>query len=199
MNFKTHHVAGLVATEATLLQFGQAPLSLVTPIALIGGYFISILSDIDKPTSVIGQKLWIVSRSSSLLHIRHRTLTHSLLFTFLLWLFLKALPIPEVLVWSLIMAFCSHWFIDMFNEHGVELLWPLPIRFKILPGFLAISSDDSIGQLIFRWGLILVQLILLLALLHPIILKTPIIGSLLDPSWSALVSYVPGPLKHWFH
>lgn len=197
MNHKTHSVAGLVAAEATLLHLQHPPISLVTPMALIGGYVIALLCDVDKPSSKMGRTLWIVSRTSSLLQIRHRTLAHSALASLIVWLVLFATPIPDVLAWALFFAFCSHWFIDLFNEAGVELLWPIPIKFKLLPGFLSISSEDLIGQRLFRLALTVIHLFLLLSLFREYLFSIPLIGSVLRMGWGAVVDLFPGFLRVW--
>lgn len=197
MNHKTHSIAGLVAAEATLLHFQHPPISWVTPTALLGGYVIALLCDVDKPSSKMGRHLWLVSRTSSMLQIRHRTLAHSLLASLLIWVVLFAAPIPDVLAWSLFFSFCSHWFIDLFNESGVELLWPIPIKFKLLPGFLAISSEDLIGQRLFRLALTILHMFLLLSIFRELLFAIPLLGSWLRVLWGTTVDLIPEFLRAW--
>lgn len=200
LNHKTHHVAGLVAGEAVLLHFNTPVLSWVTPVVLVGSYFVAVLPDIDQPQSYIGNRLSPVAHSVQMINIRHRTLTHSLLITFLIWLVLAMVHLPPVIVWALTLAYASHWFLDLLNEQGVELLWPLPIRVKLLPSVLAIPSEaDSLRQNLLKGILTVIHIFLFIAVIRPIILEVPIIGKVFSSIWDKLTSYLPQALLFWIN
>lgn len=190
MMHQTHHAGGLIAAEIALIYYQQPFFSWITPAALFGGYFLAAAADIDKSESYVGQKLLPISLALQILRIRHRTVTHSLLFTAGLWLLLKNSGLPEVLVIAWVAAYASHWFLDLFNEQGVELAWPIPFRFKFLPSLLAVGTDSFVEGLI-RKVMYVVHYILFFVLVKPLILGLPIVGPLFSSLWATVLNSLP--------
>jgi len=187
---QTHHAGGLIAAEIVLIYYHQPVFSWITPAALLGGYFLAAAADVDKPESYVGQKVLPISLALQTLRIRHRTLTHSLLFTGVLWLLLKSSGLPNVLVVAWVAAYASHWFLDLFNEQGVELTWPLPFRIKFLPSLLAVGTD-SWAEVLIRQALYGVHYVLFFVLVKPLLFDLPIVGQLFSNIWAMLLSSMP--------
>ncbi|MDO3677975.1 metal-dependent hydrolase [Paenibacillus ehimensis] len=150
---KTHSVAGLLAAEGVLLHFQVPLLSWDTAAALLLGCLAGPLADIDKQGSTMAKVFFPLSFVLRLVDVRHRTLTHSVLFLFGIGALLLPL-LPEPLFWSFLLAYASHAFIDLFNEQGVELLWPIKLKFRLLPKFMAIETG-SFMETGFRYILLL--------------------------------------------
>lgn len=176
MEMKTHAYAGLLVAQGTLIYFQQPAISLVTPIAFVTGYLLGPAADIDKPESFVGSKLWPISNALSMLKVGHRTLTHSIVFVALLWVALTLLPVPVVLVWVATLAYASHPSIDLLNEQGVQLFWPLPFRIKLLPDLIAIPVDSP-GEGVIRLLLMIGVIGGFFIYLYTIIQPFPIIGA----------------------
>lgn len=109
------------------------PLSKGVVIAAILG---SLLPDIDHPRSLIGRA---VRPISTLLHetVGHRSLTHSItgLFAFGLLAYAATfkLGVGLLLIVASVVGYASHILADMLNSAGVELLYPHPRRYSLLP------------------------------------------------------------------
>jgi inner membrane protein len=56
-------------------------------------------------------------------------------------------------------AYASHPLIDLFNEQGVAFFWPLKVKIRLLPEFLAIETG-SFAESIFRFLLMLLSLLI---------------------------------------
>lgn len=137
MTYKTHLLGGAAAAVDFILlasenRFGLEPLSVpaicgVFTASMIGG----LSPDIDLQNSKVGKTLKPVSAMANGL-VGHRTFFHSLLFL-LIVLYLTDRFVPSMCLYAL--AFCagaaSHLLLDMLNEPGVPLLWPIKIRFRI--------------------------------------------------------------------
>lgn len=144
---RTHGVAGVVAAEC-VLQYFHVPLwSWETAGAVMLGCFAGPLADIDKPGSVMAKLFFPLSAILKVLKIHHRTLTHSILFTAMIALATEAMN--PLYYWTFLLAYASHPFIDLFNEQGVALLWPIRKKIRLLPKFLAIDTGSR-GEDVFR-------------------------------------------------
>lgn len=179
MIYKTHSVAALIGAEVWLIHTHQPVLSWQTAVALLGAYFAGPAADVDQPQSYVGQRVWPLSIALSGLGIRHRTLTHSLLFLAGLWVALQFVPIPNVIRWALWIGYASHPFIDLFNEEGVELLWPFRVRIHLLPRFLSIPVE-SFAETLLRGVMTLCSYCLLTLYLHPVVTQLPLLGPISD-------------------
>ncbi|MGO4276189.1 metal-dependent hydrolase [Paenibacillus sp. TAF58] len=57
------------------------------------------------------------------------------------------------------LSYASHSFIDLFNDRGVELFWPIPFKFRLLPKWIAIDTG-SVSETVFRSMLLLLSLVI---------------------------------------
>lgn len=161
---KTHSLAGLLAAEVAVL-YTQTPLvSWESAAALTIGCLVGPLADMDKKGSTMAKLLLPVSFLLHSLHVKHRTLTHSLLFLLLFAVTLKSLP--DLYYWTFLFAYASHPLIDLFNAQGVALLWPLNMRIRLLPKSLAVDTGSS-TETIFRWAIVLFAVAIPVVLLLP--------------------------------
>ncbi|WP_274365547.1 metal-dependent hydrolase [Paenibacillus thermotolerans] len=152
---KTHSVAGFVAAELVLVYRDIPFISWEAAGALLLGCLSGTLADVDKQGSTMAKVLFPLSALLKVLKVRHRSLTHSILF--LLALMFAASPLPALFFWTFIVAYASHPIIDLLNERGVELLWPLKRHFRLLPKFMAIDTGSA-GETAFRWVLLAASL-----------------------------------------
>ncbi|QLK86561.1 metal-dependent hydrolase [Staphylococcus sp. 17KM0847] len=147
MTGKTHIAAGLCVGTATALHYNLDIYSTATCIFLAG--IASIFPDICHTKSKIGRKFpiisWLIKQ-----FFGHRTLTHSLLFLFLIYMILHFIETPIYYMISIIYGMLSHVILDMLTPRGVRLLFPLPIsigfpiRFKT-GGLLDVSLATAFG------------------------------------------------------
>ncbi|MFH5184329.1 metal-dependent hydrolase [Paenibacillus sp. TAB 01] len=137
---RTHSAAGVLAAEWVLHAYHVPLLSWDTAGALLLGCFAGPLADIDKPGSVMAKLFFPVSSLLRMLHIHHRTMTHSLLF--LVLLATASFPIPALYYSTFLLAYASHPLIDLLNEQGVALFWPVRTKIRLLPKFLAIDTGS---------------------------------------------------------
>lgn len=152
---KTHSAAGLVAAELVLVYEHVPLLSWDAAGAILLGCLAGTLADVDKPGSTMAKVLFPLSALLKLLHIRHRTLTHSALF--IAALALVASPMPALYYWVFLTAYASHTVIDLLNENGVQLFWPLKGKIRLLPKPIAIDTGSA-AETAFRWIVLLASL-----------------------------------------
>ena len=118
MKGKTHAVGGLITAAATIgiIKHYQLNLELDTLDLFIGAFFGSLLPDIDHKKSMLG----------SILHlpVKHRTLTHSLLFLFVISIFVIQYELS--LGSGLFLGIFSHLVLDMAGpkSNGIMLFYP---------------------------------------------------------------------------
>lgn len=123
------HIAGAVLTLAIARGFGLE----VGPVEAVACFAASILPDIDTTTSGVGRFFRPVSRFLES-RFGHRTLTHSLLFTFSLAALLLPLYFASPGVWfAFLYGYLSHLLLDTLNVNGVPLLWPNRLQFWFFP------------------------------------------------------------------
>jgi len=154
---KTHSAAGLVAAETILVAHDVPFLSWTAAGALLLGCLAGTIADVDKPGSTMAKVLFPLSALLRVLNVRHRTVTHSALCVAALWALTLTLPLPAVYRIVFVAAYASHPIIDLFNEKGVQLLWPLKLKIRLLPAGLAIDTGSA-SETIFRWLLLLAAL-----------------------------------------
>ena len=95
----------------------------------------SILPDIDHPQSILGQRLFFLSRLISRI-FGHRGFTHSLLASVMILIIFKIyiinyLLLPLDVIQGMILGYYSHIIADTLTPAGVPLLWPLKWKFRI--------------------------------------------------------------------
>ncbi|MCR8644796.1 metal-dependent hydrolase [Paenibacillus sp. N1-5-1-14] len=148
---KTHSLAGLLAAEGVILSMHVPLLSWESAAALMIGCIAGPMADVDKPGSIMAKVLFPLASLLRAIKIRHRTMTHSILFLIAIGLLLS--PVPDLFKWTFLIAYASHPTLDLFNIQGVALLWPMKKKFRILPKSLSIETGSA-GELIFRGILI---------------------------------------------
>lgn len=169
---KTHSVAGFVAAELILVYRGVPFISWGAAGALLLGCLSGTLADVDKQGSTMAKVLFPLSALLKILKVRHRSVTHSILF--MAALLFAALPLPALFFWTFIVAYASHPLIDLLNDRGVELLWPWKLHIRLLPKFMAIDTG-SVGETMLRWLLLAASLWIPFSTVVPI-LRTLIQG-----------------------
>ncbi len=123
------HIAGAVLALAVARGFGLE----VGPVEAVACFAASILPDIDTTTSGVGRFFRPVSRFLES-QFGHRTITHSLLFTFSLAALLLPVYFSYPGVWfAFLYGYLSHLLLDTLNVNGVPLLWPNRLQFWFFP------------------------------------------------------------------
>ncbi len=124
MKGKTHIIGGL-ALSGLLLYYNktyQWDLSITTFDYIAGAVLGSLLPDIDHKKSFLG----------SIIHlpIKHRTLTHSLIFLFITSIFV--LQFNKSIAYGLFLGISSHLFLDMLpiRSKGICLFYPSKKRYS---------------------------------------------------------------------
>ena len=139
MTGKTHIAAGLAVSIALGLNAPQIAL------AALG----SILPDIDHSGSTLGKLIKPISR-----HIRHRGVTHSLLFL------IASMFISPYLA----LGVMTHIVLDLLNPKGVELLYPWKKNIKVPIISKFITTNGIAEKIIFA---LLVAVSVLMVVLYP--------------------------------
>ncbi|WP_230087741.1 metal-dependent hydrolase [Alicyclobacillus mali (ex Roth et al. 2021)] len=162
----THAVFAAALTEV-ILASEHAPITWQAVATAAVAYAVAPVPDIDQPESWVSRHLPGASIVS--MFVRHRTLTHSLLASLLLYLVLFGLGfhIPQWLATGIVVGWVSHWLIDLVNPMGVQLFYPLPWWVKPPVPWLAIGVESA-GETVIRVALTAFVLIFALAylLLH---------------------------------
>ncbi|MDD6489079.1 MAG: metal-dependent hydrolase [Clostridia bacterium] len=139
MTGKTHIAAGLAASIALGMNAPQIALAA----------FGSLLPDIDHSGSTLGKLIKPISR-----HIRHRGVTHSLIF----------LAVSMFISPYLALGVLTHIVLDLFNPKGVELFYPWKKNIKVPIISRFIKTNGIIEKLIFA---LLIIAILLMIVFYP--------------------------------
>lgn len=144
---RTHELGGIAALLASDIAYGGVNISTPTALLCIVAAFIgSLTPDLDKPTSLIYQKIPAGSFIGKIIHPifigGHRHISHSLLgfaiFAFLShWLIFTYLLASHLLVsyiWiSYGIGILSHFILDAMTTEGIPLFFPLPYKVGIPP------------------------------------------------------------------
>ncbi|MFD0692954.1 metal-dependent hydrolase [Paenibacillus sp. GCM10027628] len=139
---KTHSVAGLVSAELVLVYQHASFLSWEAAGALLLGCLAGTLADVDKPGSTMAKVLFPLSALLKVLQVKHRTVTHSILL--LILLMLVSSPLPNLFFWVFIISYASHPLIDLLNDKGVQLFWPIKLKIRVLPKWMAITTGSIV-------------------------------------------------------
>jgi inner membrane protein len=106
-------------------------------VAIFGCLASFYIPDLDSKTSKPSKSIPIISKTISWiirLFTKHRGITHSLLFMFMISSIafqLCGYSADLDFFYGVIIGYSSHLFSDMFTPMGVPLLWPIKFRFKI--------------------------------------------------------------------
>lgn len=181
MNHKVHQITGVVIAQGALIYHDVPALSFHTMGVIFCGYMAAMFPDLDKPGSFYTQHqpFRAFSEGLSRIGVPHRGPTHSLLALIAFYLFFQyVIPLPDVYVWAIVLGFASHIFLDLFNAAGVMLLYPWKFDFKVLPSFMAVSSEDhSLTQTILQAAFTVVFYALLANTLLEILSQAPGVGN----------------------
>ncbi|ATY84537.1 metal-dependent hydrolase [Kyrpidia spormannii] len=172
----------------------QPVLTWPTAAALLGAYFAGPIADVDQPQSYVGQRVWPLAVLLSVVGMRHRRLTHSLLFLATLWAPLRFLPVPDVVRWAVWIGYASHPAIDPLNEEGVELLWPWRFRVKLLPNPLAIPVE-SFRETVLRRVMAAFSALLFAGYVRPALRQVPFAGPALAAASDGLIRLFPASIQ----
>ncbi|WP_236011205.1 metal-dependent hydrolase [Alicyclobacillus fructus] len=148
----TTHAVFAVALTEVMLASEHAPITWQAAATAAVAYAVAPVPDIDQPESWISRH--IPGASVVSMFVRHRTLTHSLLVSALLYLVLfgLGLRIPDWLATGIWVGWVSHWVIDLVNPRGVQLFYPLPWWVKPPVPWLAIEVEST-GETVIRVAL----------------------------------------------
>ncbi|MGV8149589.1 MAG: metal-dependent hydrolase [Alkaliphilus sp.] len=124
MRAKTHVVFAIFAVTGLGVHVGE--LSAIEQIVLASAG--SILPDIDHANSYVTNRTGLLGKLISRC-IKHRGLTHSLLFSFLLFSFFYG---TGSYVYPFMVGYLSHILLDMCTAKGVSLLYPWKKKFRIM-------------------------------------------------------------------
>lgn len=201
MNHKVHNLAGIVVVESTLITLNQPLISWEAGVAMLGGYYMALLPDIDDSDSFMAkhQPFRSISYALESAGVKHRGITHSFIALFLVILLLALIPgIPTVIYAALTLAFASHLFLDLFTSAGLGLLYPLKFKFRMLPRFMAVSSDDnSVVQTLLYGIFTALFLVMTFWMLMESLMFFPLVHNLFTSVWGLVVGFTPDVLFEW--
>jgi inner membrane protein len=128
MTAPTHIVAGISAMSFVAILVPAYKLSLTH---IIVGSIAALLPDVDNPQSFIGRLLFFISHPIDRKY-GHRTITHSLLATFIvggvtylsLYIVSRSLTQYAAITATVVIAYFSHIFFDGTTKQGVQIYYP---------------------------------------------------------------------------
>lgn len=124
MTYMTHVAGGIVVGGIAYTLF---PVGGVLSF-MAGSVLGSLIPDLDHPSAFLNKR----ARCASVLTgFGHRTLTHSLLFAFLVLGITLAMGVWKGLSIGLFWGILSHLMLDSMNPSGVPWLWPYNRKFSI--------------------------------------------------------------------
>jgi inner membrane protein len=143
---RTHDAIAFASLTSVAILFPPASLNLLTFIfSIIAADIGSMIPDMDQA----GNKLWdflpagnFMGRIFKGVFYKHRTLSHSILGTFLIFKFLQfvlekllnpGFINPQIILTALMIGYISHLVADAFTREGLPLLFPLKLTFGIPP------------------------------------------------------------------
>ena len=146
---KTHLCAGVCAGTAFAL-WADLPLAqagIAAAAGLIGG----VIPDLDHRKSKVTQKTGLLGFFSSHL-LKHRGILHTpiiyIILSAILTLSFEDSPMIHAAIFGAFVGELSHLFLDMLNQSGIPLLWPITRkRISLLPIQTGGKMDRAIGVL----------------------------------------------------
>lgn len=164
MKAETHIAVGALIGAAIVAQTSGTQLDTDDLIIFLLSVFGALLPDIDHEASMISRRAGPLALPFRL--VSHRGVTHSLAAIALLYFGLTKLGAPQLIVIALLAGYASHIAADMLTVQGVELLWPVRWRVRLLPKLLCISTG-GIGEHVYA----VVTFLLLLVIGVPLVTR----------------------------
>ena len=166
MKWKTHLAGGAVAGAVTLAaalngDFGlPAPPFYVLPLAAGAAALGSLFPDIDNRKSKAGQAAGLISSIVNYLW-GHRTLFHSPVLYFLLFFYARDyIGVFLPVMFGFMAGALSHIALDMMNEKGIPLFYPLPGNYHISKIKSQKNKQDTKEEYIVRMATICVAAVI---------------------------------------
>ncbi len=169
MTARTHDMFALASLVTVANYFPPPSLKLATVVACLVGCIVgSLVPDMDQATN----RLWdlvpggdFTGKIFKKFLLSHRTLSHSLLGTYLFYLLLNWLipkvfnpqfVDPRMVIYSIMIGFVSHLLADSLTTEGLPLFFPLGFKIGFPPfASLRIKTGSWIENLIFFPGIII--------------------------------------------
>jgi inner membrane protein len=169
MTARTHDMFALASLVTAANYFPPASVTLATIVTSMVGCIVgSLIPDMDQATN----RLWdlvpggdFTGRIFKKFLLSHRTLSHSLLGTYLFYLLLNwLLPKifnsqyidPQIVVFSVMIGFISHLLADSLTTEGLPLFFPLGFKIGFPPlTSLRIKTGNWIENLIIFPGILI--------------------------------------------
>lgn len=163
MTARTHDVFAFSALITAAVIHPPEKLTVLTLfIAIVGNIIGALIPDMDQASN----RLWDLLPAGNALgkmfrriFYKHRTLTHSFLGAFLIYLLLKwALPKmfnpdfvdAQIVLWSIMIGYGSHLLADSFTKEGLPLFFPINFNVGFPPfEFLRISTGKWVESYVF--------------------------------------------------
>jgi inner membrane protein len=151
MTGNTHSVCGLAAAVFISVKFPDFIPNII-PLTYAGTLAGSLLPDIDIPQSRVGSKVRFISK-----HLKHRGITHTLLFPVIIavGLHYSQYILLDSLLFGLCIGWLAHITADAFNKKGVPLFFPLTNAHIHIASFKTRSWHEFIFILLWLGGLFL--------------------------------------------
>jgi inner membrane protein len=168
MTSRTHDLIGLASLLTLAAHFPPGSLNMTTGFACaIGNSLGSLVPDIDQASN----NLWDILPAGNFLGkilrhllLGHRTLSHSILGTFLFYkiltlvipkLFNPAYVDNKLLLVAIMAGFVSHIIADSFTKDGIPLFFPLKVKIGIPPiAALRITAGKWVEKLLVFPGVV---------------------------------------------
>jgi inner membrane protein len=184
MTARTHDMFALASLVTVANYFPPSSLNLATMVtSLVGCIIGSLVPDMDQATN----RLWdlipggdYTGKIFKKIFLKHRTLSHSLLGTYLLYLLLNwILPKvfnpqfidPRVVVNAVMIGFISHLIADSLTTEGLPLFFPLGFKIGFPPiTSLRIKTGSWIENLLFFPGILIYLFVFIAAFQNQLIL-----------------------------
>ncbi|MDM5316188.1 metal-dependent hydrolase [Fictibacillus sp. b24] len=132
MKSNTHLIGGVAAGAIYKVVTDLPPNSIQHELTFFGAAVLgSLLPDLCHPGSYLGKKTSFLSKTISKT-FGHRTITHSWIMILLLMMLPKWIDwrYEDSLSMGLVVGVISHLILDAATSRGIQLLYPLPIRFR---------------------------------------------------------------------
>ncbi|SEQ61428.1 metal-dependent hydrolase [Piscibacillus halophilus] len=154
MEAKTH-----ITTSLTLAAGISKYLALPFTVGYLAGTVLgSVLPDIDKKDSFIGQRSLGISHLVQML-FGHRGFTHSVL----CWVIISiiCLNYPSAFTYGLLIGYIGHIIGDFFSNRGVPILYPIIKKPFSPPSFLTYRTSSTSESIIFVSSIVILLIMVL--------------------------------------